>query len=67
MQERARRAEDPIDRPKTLKSLSPRFHPLLWRIKTLGVRSDFENNPDCFAELVDFLQRILDAGKATVY
>jgi hypothetical protein len=25
-----------------------------------------ENNPDRFAELVQFLQRILDAGKATV-
>jgi len=40
MQERARRAEYPIDRPGALKSLSPPFHPLLWRIKTLGVRSD---------------------------
>src|SRR4028119_112515 len=25
-----------------------------------------ENNPDCFAELVQFLQRILDLGKATL-
>jgi NACalpha-BTF3-like transcription factor len=25
-----------------------------------------ENDPDCFAELVDFLQRILDAGQPTV-
>jgi hypothetical protein len=25
-----------------------------------------ENNPDCFAELVQFLQRILDSGKATL-
>jgi hypothetical protein len=33
MQERARRAEYPIDRPGALKSLSPPFHPLLWRIK----------------------------------
>lgn len=33
----ARRTEYPIDRPGALKSLSPPFHPLLWRIKTLGV------------------------------
>ena len=33
----ARRAEYPIERPGALKSLSPPFHPLLWRIKTLGV------------------------------
>ncbi len=40
MQERARRTEYPIVNPGALKSLSPPFHPLLWRIKTLGVRSD---------------------------
>jgi len=40
MQERARRAEYPIVSPGALKSLADAFHPILWRIKTLGLRSD---------------------------
>jgi hypothetical protein len=40
MQKRARRAEYPIVSPGALKFLAPAFHSLLWRIKTLGVRSD---------------------------
>ena len=35
MQQRGGRAQYPIDRPGTLKSLSPQFHLILWRIKML--------------------------------
>ena len=39
-----------------------------WKTKHSVMLTEWllENNPDCFAELVLFLQRILDAGKATV-
>ena len=63
--------DENIDAAKLLEALFPHFsetrvefkktkHSLIlteWLLK---------NNPECFAELVQFLQRILDAGETTV-